>query len=194
MSEIKDSGHRREFDTGAVRDMSEGKGRNDLLHPTVMLNILAWKKKNGQRSYVFNKWPIKECLFAWYENDPKYEGSHLEMAFCFVCDLLAQRDGISRLDDSENHILHGMICLSKHYENGAKKYGDNNWAKGIPSTSFYDSAHRHFDKYQLGFTDEPHLEAILFNLVGLMYNSLYMPEMQWCPYKGGRLHEKEVPT
>ena len=29
--EIKDSGERREFDTGAVRDIQEGKGRMDLL-------------------------------------------------------------------------------------------------------------------------------------------------------------------
>jgi hypothetical protein len=28
---LKDSGHRREFSTGAVRDMAEGKGRMDLL-------------------------------------------------------------------------------------------------------------------------------------------------------------------
>lgn len=31
MSEIKDSGERTEFETGAVRDMHEGKGRFDLL-------------------------------------------------------------------------------------------------------------------------------------------------------------------
>lgn len=31
MAEILDSGTRREFDTGAVRDMAEGKGRCDLM-------------------------------------------------------------------------------------------------------------------------------------------------------------------
>lgn len=31
MSILKDSGNRREFETGAVRDMAEGKGRFDLL-------------------------------------------------------------------------------------------------------------------------------------------------------------------
>ena len=30
MSEILDSGNRREFETGAVRDVQEGKGRCDL--------------------------------------------------------------------------------------------------------------------------------------------------------------------
>ena len=31
MSEILDSGNRREFESGAVRDMAKGKGRCDLL-------------------------------------------------------------------------------------------------------------------------------------------------------------------
>ena len=31
MSELKDSGTRREFTTGAVRDVADGKGRCDLL-------------------------------------------------------------------------------------------------------------------------------------------------------------------
>lgn len=31
MAELKDTGNRRDFGTGAVRDMAEGKGRCDLL-------------------------------------------------------------------------------------------------------------------------------------------------------------------
>ena len=36
---IKDSGNRREFSTGAVRDMAEGKGRMDLLPWGAILEI-----------------------------------------------------------------------------------------------------------------------------------------------------------
>lgn len=36
---IKDSGERTEFDTGAVRDMHEGKGRNDLLPLTAIIEL-----------------------------------------------------------------------------------------------------------------------------------------------------------
>jgi hypothetical protein len=39
--EIKDSGARREFATGAVRDIQEGKGRCDLLPLDVVGNILS---------------------------------------------------------------------------------------------------------------------------------------------------------
>ena len=36
---IKDSGTRREFDTGAVRDMVEGKGRMDLLPWSAIMEV-----------------------------------------------------------------------------------------------------------------------------------------------------------
>ena len=36
---IKDSGTRRQFDTGAVRDMAEGKGRCDLLPACAILRV-----------------------------------------------------------------------------------------------------------------------------------------------------------
>lgn len=36
---IKDSGTRRQFDSGAVRDMQEGKGRCDLLPACAILRI-----------------------------------------------------------------------------------------------------------------------------------------------------------
>ena len=44
--EIKDSGERTQFETGAVRDMHEGKGRCDLLPMCVLLR-LARHYENG---------------------------------------------------------------------------------------------------------------------------------------------------
>ena len=36
---IKDSGNRRQFETGAVRDMPDGKGRMDLIHERQHRNL-----------------------------------------------------------------------------------------------------------------------------------------------------------
>ena len=79
---IKDSGTRREFETGAVRDMSEGKGD---------MASIPWES---------------------------------------------------------------ILRLSRHYENGSKKYNRWNFRKGIPVSSFIDSACRHLAKYQCGEDDE----------------------------------------
>ena len=48
--EIKDSGDRREFETGAVRDMGEGKGRYDLL-PWDAIHELAIHCEQGAKKY-----------------------------------------------------------------------------------------------------------------------------------------------
>lgn len=60
--------------------------------------------------------------------------------------------------------------VALHYTNGAKKYGDNNWKKGIPTERFIESAMRHFMQYRLGEKDEDHLSAVVFNILGIIYN------------------------
>ena len=102
---IKDSGNRREFKSGAVRDIQEGKGRMDLL---------------------------PACA---------------------------------------------IIRLSKHFENGAKKYEERNWEKGIPTHSFIDSAIRHLMKYLDGATDEDHLCAAAWNCMCCMWTEEKRPDL-----------------
>ena len=60
--------------------------------------------------------------------------------------------------------------VADHYEEGAKKYGDHNWRKGIPSTTIMDSLLRHVAAYYQGQDDEDHLSAIVFNALCLIYN------------------------
>ena len=112
--EIKDSGTRRAFDSGAVRDMAEGKG--DMVS-------VPWES---------------------------------------------------------------ILRLSRHYEAGAKKYARWNFRKGIPVSSFIDSACRHLAKYQCGEDDEDHLSAAAFNILGAMLMENTMPEMQDLPLREGK--------
>ena len=102
---IKDSGQRSEFSTGAVRDMSEGKGRMDLL---------CWN---------------------------------------------------------------AIMEVSKHCEEGAKKYGENNVDKGIPIHSLADSAMRHMAKFIAGHKDEDHLRAAAWNILWALEFRETMPEL-----------------
>lgn len=53
--------------------------------------------------------------------------------------------------------------LAKHFENGAKKYGVDNWKKGIPIRRYTDSMIRHCFKFLGGAEDEDHLAAIAWN-------------------------------
>lgn len=84
------------------------------------------------------------------------------------------RDGKGRFD------LVPAVCMfriAKHYQNGAKKYGDWNWTLGQPSSRYLDSAMRHLFNYANGDRDEDHLAAVVFNVFGLMWNEERHTEM-----------------
>jgi hypothetical protein len=93
----KDSGERRTFESGAVRDSDEGKPRYDLIPAQAMHRV------------------------------------------------------------------------AKLYARGAKKYGENNWQKGMPSQQVLASAMRHLEAYRRGDADnEDHLAAVVWNILALM--------------------------
>ena len=74
-----------------------------------------------------------------------------------------------------------LLRLARHFENGAKKYGERNWELGIPCHSFADSAHRHYLRYMNGETDEDHLMAAIWNLMCLAETEEKRPEMMDIP-------------
>lgn len=56
-----------------------------------------------------------------------------------------------------------MLEVAKHYEDGARKYSENNWRKGMDPKIYFDSAMRHFMKWCKRMTDEPHNRAFIWN-------------------------------
>lgn len=143
---IKDSGARTEFETGAVRDIQEGKGRCDLMPLDVM-------------SLLMNNEPLG------YIDKFKKEGSynHLYMALR-TCDLFESYETM-------------LLEVSKHFEEGAKKYGENNWQKGIPVNRYIDSAVRHYLKHLRGDRDEPHDRAFCWNIMCAIWTCKHKPEL-----------------
>ena len=137
---IKDSGQRREFPSGAVRDCADSennpKGRCDLIPVAVMADILA----DIQLTYI--------SLFL-----DDYRTEHLYNALkCFA-------DQYYECEETM------FLEVAKHFEEGALKYGENNWQKGIPEKYYIDSAIRHYLKFMRGDTDEPHDRAFVWNLL-----------------------------
>jgi hypothetical protein len=70
-----------------------------------------------------------------------------------------------------------MIEVSKHYEDGAKKYAENNWKKGMPLHCYLDSGVRHCLKHLRGDTDEPHDRAFVWNMLCLIWTYIHKPEL-----------------
>jgi cell division protein YceG involved in septum cleavage len=66
--------------------------------------------------------------------------------------------------------------LAQHYENGATKYADRNWEKGMKLSRFIDSAERHMNSFKDGDRTEDHLAAILWNVAGYMWTEREISE------------------
>jgi hypothetical protein len=69
-----------------------------------------------------------------------------------------------------------LISLSKHFEEGARKYEDRNWEKGIPLHNFFSSGLRHACQYLMGKRDEPHLQAACWNFLCALETILRIEE------------------
>jgi hypothetical protein len=62
-----------------------------------------------------------------------------------------------------------LLRLAQHYENGANKYNDRNWERGLPLHCFQDSAERHMAQFKDGNREEDHLAAVLWNVAGYIW-------------------------
>jgi len=154
---LQDSGNRREFETGAVRDMAEGKGRCDLLP----LDVIAQHMGD----------PVLAQIHFFMENREQH--SNLWTALVYFAQNAWDMENATRKQRLSNMILE----VSKHFEDGALKYGDRNWEKGLPIYSFIDSAIRHYLKYLRGDTDEPHDRAFVWNILCCIWTLKHHPEL-----------------
>ncbi len=64
---LKDSGERRVFETGAVRDKTTGKGRFDLLPPYAIFRLARHYEKGGQK-YADRNWEGGMPLHSFYDS------------------------------------------------------------------------------------------------------------------------------
>lgn len=114
---IKDSGERTQFPSGAVRDMHEGKGRFDLL-PMCVLTRLARHYENGCLKYGDRNWeagiPCHSFADSAFRHMVKYmdgqtDEDHLIAAIWNLCGLAWNEEKRPDLMDIPAR-LEGGLC------------------------------------------------------------------------------------
>lgn len=63
-----------------------------------------------------------------------------------------------------------LTAIAKHYTDGAKVHGRDNWKKSTDMETFKQSAFRHLISALEGKKDENHIIACIWNLMALEYN------------------------
>jgi hypothetical protein len=151
--EIINDGCFRTFASGAVRDVDDNKGRCDLLP----LDVIGDISDN----------PIFTLVNGYIRTGDKR--------------LIVE--AIRGFSDTRYGDFHTAILeVSKHYSDGAKKYTERNWEKGINLHCYIDSGIRHYLKYLRGDTDEPHDRAFLWNMMGALWTHDHHPEFCDLPF------------
>ena len=151
---LESSGQFETFDSGAVRDTAEGKGRCDLLP----LDVAG----------LFLDAPFFKRMQEFKDTgDPN------------VLIAAAKEFSKENFEDDATAILEWAV----HMENGARKYGDNNWQKGIPLHRYVDSAIRHYLKFLRGDEDERHDRAVIWNCLCGAWTAIHHPDLNEYPEK-----------
>jgi hypothetical protein len=71
----------------------------------------------------------------------------------------------------------GLRRLAQTCAEGAQKYGDYNWQKGIPASEMLNHAIRHIYLWLEGDTDEDHLAHAAWNILGVCHFEETLPAM-----------------
>lgn len=113
----------------------------------------------------------------------KDSGERTEFPTGFVRDM---HEGKGRMD-----LLpwNAIMEVSKHCEEGAKKYGEHNVDLGCPVHSLIDSGLRHTAKFITGWKEEPHLLAACWNLLWALEMTIVKPDMVDVPWNDSERKE-----
>lgn len=158
---ILDSGTRREFESGAVRDIQEGKGRCDLLPLDVVADYYATDYSLLRYVESERVTDILNSIYRFQET-----GDHRRLLEALYATKMFEETWTTM-----------FLEVSKHFEEGAKKYGEDNWQKGIPTHCYIDSAVRHYLKWIRGDKDEPHDRAFCWNILCCIWTCKHKPEL-----------------
>jgi len=80
---LPDSGERREFSTGSVRDIRTGKGRFDLISP-IALRRLAVRLEDGMSKYGERNWEKGQPLMSYLDSAVRHIQDFIEDVMCDV--------------------------------------------------------------------------------------------------------------
>ena len=162
---ILDTGHRTEFETGAVRDAAPGRGRCDLLPLDAVANLFP-----------------EHFLFFGNLERYVYKG---EIRSLFDATTFAAHTMF------KGSIPTAVLEVAIHFEEGAKKYKERNWEQGIPLHCYIDSAVRHYLKWLRGDDDERHDRAVVWNLLCAVWTHWNKPEMIDLPFAEEQKEEEK---
>lgn len=183
---MEDGGDRMQYEGGALREPSKGKGRYDLITPLGIERAREWNdhyrmddegrySKLSPLEMVYEHIQEFRCgdrrtdhiaaAVNYLLDDLNHEWVEIDLAACANC-----------LGPYTGPLWFGLFNpfvyerLAKWYELGAEKYKKpRNWESGMSYCRLLDSAKRHINRFIKGERGEDHLIAALWNLLAYLH-------------------------
>lgn len=193
---IKIDGNEASFESGAIRYTKDGKGCFDLIPSKTIAQIVNIFETQYDNS-SFTKLDVIYSMFRYRDDANDTSTNTIDrilralLLSIWVYSPDFEDDKKLTYDYFEKALSHALIDLAYHYENGARHYGIDNWKKGIPCYSFYDSALRHMCQFLVGKNDENHGISAIWNLFGYLWTYENKPELRMINCKRPELKEEE---
>lgn len=78
----------------------------------------------------------------------------------------------------------GLRRLAETYAEGGKRYGDDNWLKGMPAAECLNHCIKHIEQWRSGDRSEDHLAHAAWNLFAIMHFEETRPDLMTTSYDG----------
>jgi hypothetical protein len=146
------------------------------------------EKIQQEHSHKFDNFPPEECTFEELVGEPM--NNHTEFMQQVIEEMESPTPtqpvtqfstGAVRSTDANSTRYDlispvGLRRIAETYAEGAAKYGDNNWTKGMPASDTMNHALRHINLWLSGDKTEDHLAHAAWNLIAIMHFEELKPD------------------
>lgn len=154
---VPEAGSLATYASGAIREAPTDRGMPHLFAFYGHSRLLA-----DNETHLYPLREIERLLYEFGRTNPRAENApvpfaELQPILNMTIAYLMKNNGGSYFKVMEG--------LAKRHEFGVRKYAKNNWRKGLPISTYFDSACRHLWHMIDGDTSEDHGSALLWNVM-----------------------------
>ena len=129
------------------------------------------------KGYILWKEELEKQKITKATSDNKTTSDAPQMNQCFESGAIRQSRPIGK---GAYYLISpiAMHRIAQTMAEGAVKYNDRNWEKGIPMSNYVDSIMRHMNQYLAGASDEDHLAHAAANIMMLLHTETMVKKME----------------
>jgi hypothetical protein len=180
MSDIAYQGEVSKFSTGAVRSSDAKNVRFDLISPYSYSRVAEYARESKDLVETMNT--LDEVVmnaqgFLYIALGGEWDDYWLESAAIALLNAMHREETGQPYPYNDRPAYIGLRRLAETYKEGADKYNDHNWLKGMPVSDLLNHATRHLFIWLDGDRSEDHLAHATWGVFAAIHSLHYWPHL-----------------